>query len=57
MQYIAGTSDRENLIQFVAIHDFTYSQGLLAVHDVTAMGNAYRNALYAMGTVKCQCQM
>ena len=50
MQYIAGTSDRKNLIQFVAIHDFTYSQGLLAVHDVTAMGNAYRNAEYAMGT-------
>ena len=40
----------ENLIQFVTIHDFTYSQGLLAVHDVTAMGNVYRNALYAMGT-------
>jgi len=34
----------------VTIHDFMYSLGLLALHDVMAMGNAYRNALYAMGT-------
>ena len=42
---VYGTRDRENFIQFVAIHDFTYSLGLLAVHDITTMGNTYRNAI------------
>jgi len=33
---IAVTGDRENFIQFVAIHDFTYWPSLRLLHDVTA---------------------